>query len=262
MKRLAQPFTWKPNQTGCNTTSMTVDQCLADLNQKFNVLDTVWCDQWNSNVDTLLQIQALHRNVFENDQRIIFVITQDSSTSTGPGQNLQNLQAIINDVDISNFFICLVTTNPNVNQHYQTVFENISQDSVPFHVYQCQGDYNEIKGNHSKVFNKYNSIKNVAHHASQLSEKHKELLFHNKTFCMLPWTGINVEPNNRVRPCCEFQQSLGNSSVDSLETIWNSSSWKQVRTKMLAGERVAACDNCYQKESTGKDTLDFRPIDC
>jgi MoaA/NifB/PqqE/SkfB family radical SAM enzyme len=234
---------------------MTIDQCLADLHQKFKVLDTVWCDQWNSNVDALLQIKALHRDVFENDQRIIFVITQDSSIPTAPGQNLQNLQSMINDVDISNFFICLVTTNPDVNQHYQTVLENHSQDSVPFHVYQCQGNYHEINDNRSKVFNKYNSIKNVAHHASQLSEKHKELLFHNKTFCMLPWTGINVEANNRVRPCCEFQQSIGDSSEHSLETIWNSSSWKQVRTKMLAGEHVAACDDCYQKESMGKDTL-------
>jgi hypothetical protein len=74
---------------------MTIDQCLADLHQKFNVLDTVWCDQWNSIVDALLQIKALHRDVFENDQRIIFVITQDSSIPTAPGQNLQNLQLLI-----------------------------------------------------------------------------------------------------------------------------------------------------------------------
>jgi len=234
---------------------MTVDQCLDDLRKKFNVLDVVWCDQWNSNVDALLQIQSLHRDVFENDQRVVFVITKDSSTSTIPGQTLQNLQTMINDVDISNFFICLVSTNPDLNQHYKTVFENISRDTVPFHVYQCQGNYHTVKDTYLEVFNKYNSVKNIAHSVTHLNKQHKELLFHNKTFCMLPWTGINVEPNNRVRPCCAFQQSLGDSSAHSLETIWNSSSWKQIRTKMLAGQRVAACDNCYQKEAMGRDTL-------
>ena len=234
---------------------MTVEQCLADLQGKFNILDTVWCDQWNSNVDAWLQIQSLHRDVFENDQRIIFVITKDSSTTKTPGQTLQNLQAMINDVDISNFFVCLVTTNPDVAQHYKNVFENISQDSVPFWVYQCHGKYHETEVDHPDIFNKYNSVKNTEHHVRQLSEKHKELLFHSKTFCMLPWTGINVEPDNSVRPCCEFQLSLGNSSEHSLETIWNSSLWKQLRIKMLTGQPMTACDNCYQKESVGKDSL-------
>ena len=234
---------------------MTVDQCLDDLRKQFSILDVVWCDQWKSNIDALLQIQSLHKDVFENDQRVIFVITQDSSTPTTPGQTLLNLQTMINDVDISNFFICLVTTNPDIDQHYKNVFENISLDSVPFHIYQCPGDYREIKDHHLEVFNKYNSVKNIANSIAHLDKKHKELLFHNKTFCMLPWTGINIEPNNRVRPCCEFQQSLGDSSIHSLDAIWNSSAWKQIRTKMLADQPVEACDRCYQKESMGRDTL-------
>jgi len=234
---------------------MTVDQCLDDLSKQFNILDVVWCDQWKSNVDAMLQIKSLHRDIFEKDQRVIFVITQDSSTPTTPGQTLKNLQTMINDVDISNFFICLVTTNPDINQHYKNVFENSGLDPVSFNIYQCQGNYREINNDYLEVFNKYNSVKNISHSITHLDKHHKELLFHNKTFCMLPWTGINIEPNSRVSPCCEFQGSLGDSSTHSLETIWNSSLWKQIRTKMLAGQPVEACNKCYQKESMGRDTL-------
>lgn len=234
---------------------MTIDQCLNHLRERFDVLNVVWCDKWNSDVDAVLQIKSLHRDVFENNQRIVFVITQDSSTPTTTGQTLQNLQAIINNVDISNFFVCLVTTNPYINQHYKDVFKNINQDPVPFHVYQCQGHYSEIKDDNQKVINKYNSVKDIAKTITNLTKRHTELLFNNKTFCMLPWTGINIEPNNRVRPCCEFKLSLGDSAIDSLDTIWNSSAWKQLRKKMLAGQTIEACVECYKKESIGRDTL-------
>lgn len=234
---------------------MTVDQCIDNLINQFNVLDVVWCDQWKSNVDALSQIQSLRRDVFENKQRIIFVISQDCSTPATPGQTLQNLQIMINDVDISNFFICLVTTNPYVNQHYKEVFENCSRDPIPFNVYKCEGDYHEIKNDHIEVFNTYNSTKNISHSIERLDKRHKELLFQNKIFCMLPWTAINIEPDSRVRPCCYFKSSLGDSSADSLETIWNSSGRKQVRTKMLAGQPVEACNQCYQQESMGRDSL-------
>lgn len=89
----------------------------------------------------------------------------------------------------------------------------------------------------------------------ELSDHKKDLLFKSKTFCMLAWTGINIEPDNRVRPCCEFQDVTGSSDKDPLSVIWNSNSWKKTRKDMLDGVEVSACRNCYYKENLGRVSL-------
>jgi len=186
---------------------------------------------------------------------LVFVVTQDRATAKSPSQFIQNLQAIINDIDISNFFVCLVTTNHDIKKDYQYIFDNISQDPVPFHVYQCQGNYEKIQSQDLASFSKYASVKNLTDQISVLRDDHKELLFDSKIFCMLPWAGINIESSNIVRPCCEFQGSLGDSSKHSLDAIWNSDAWKQVRQDMLANVPIKACQRCYDKEKMGRDTL-------
>jgi MoaA/NifB/PqqE/SkfB family radical SAM enzyme len=236
-------------------TQHTVEECVNQLKSEFDVIDVVTCSTQITNIDFYLKIKNLYRPCFEPNQRLIFVITRDYTTSESRAQLLQNLQSIICDIDISNFFVCLVTTNPDIKKDYQQIFDNFSQDPVPFHVYQCQGEYEKIQSNDLGSFSKYASVKNLTDQISKIRDDQKQLLFESKTFCMLPWAGINVEPNNVVRPCCEFNQPLGDSSQDSLETIWNSNAWKQVRKDMLSNVPVPACQRCYEKESLGRDTL-------
>jgi MoaA/NifB/PqqE/SkfB family radical SAM enzyme len=126
---------------------------------------------------------------------------------------------------------------------------------VPIHLYQCHGDYKKISKDNITSFSKYTSLKNISDKIYSLTEDKKELLFKSKTFCMLAWTGINIEPNNRVRPCCEFQGDVGRSDKDSLSVIWNSDTWKKLRKDMLAGVEVPSCQFCYEKENLGRDTL-------
>jgi len=229
----------------------TVEECTSKLSNDFDVLEVINCDN-QSIVNLYIKIKSLHRDSFKNHQRIVFVITKDTSY---PGQTLQNLQSIINDVDISNFFVCLVTTNPNIENDYRHVLDNISFDKIPFHLYQCRGEYTIQNSDEPEIFSKYASIKNDAEKISKLRDDQRKLLFENKYFCMLAWTGINIEPNNRTRPCCEFQGSLGNTSKQSLSEIFNSSAWKKVRQDMLSGIPVKECIRCYEKEAMGRDTL-------
>lgn len=239
----------------CEVLSCGLEDSLKKLRSEFEILDVVIYDGNTSTVDLYLRIKKLHRGYFENNQRIIFVITEDTDASDMAGQLLQNLQAIINDIDISNFFVCLVTTNTDIKQNYQYVFENISRDQIPFHLYQCKGDYKKIHSNNKISFSKYTSLKNISDKICNLKENKKELLFKSKTFCMLAWTGINIQPDNRVRPCCEFQGVIGRSDKDSLFQIWNSDAWKQLRKDMLTGVEVPACQRCYEHENLGRDTL-------
>jgi MoaA/NifB/PqqE/SkfB family radical SAM enzyme len=229
----------------------TVAECISKLHDDFDVLDIIECND-HSITDLYIKIKNLHRDSFEINQRIIFVITKDTEH---PGQTLQNLQSIVNDVDISNFFVCVVTTNPNIEQDYKYVLDNISFDKIPFHLYQCQGEYTIEPAGELEIFSKYSSIKNITEKISALRQDQRKLLFENKSFCMLAWNGINIEPDSRVRPCCEFQGSLGNSSKQSLSEIWNSDKWKKIRRDMLADNPIDACRSCYEKEKMGRDTL-------
>lgn len=234
--------------------SPTVQECTSRLREEFDVLGIVYCDD-KSVVDLYVKIKSLHRDVYENNQRIVFIITKDVGKIDHPGQTLQNLQSMINDIDISNFFVCVVTTNPDIENDYRYVLNNISLDDVPFHLYPCSGDYEKQISDDLDVFSKYVSIRDSADKINDLQDSQKKLLFESKTFCMLAWTGINVEPNNTVRPCCEFQGSMGDSSKQSLRDIWNSEKWKKVRADMLSGTPVKECHWCYDKEKMGRDTL-------
>lgn len=52
--------------------------------------------------------------------------------------------------------------------------------------------------------------------------------------------------------CCVAKNSEQHNLNDqTVKEIWNSEHWKDARKKMLAGEKVSACDHCYKEEAAG-----------
>ena len=52
--------------------------------------------------------------------------------------------------------------------------------------------------------------------------------------------------------CCVAKNSEQyNLNDQTVKQIWNSEHWKDARKKMLAGEKVSACDHCYKEEAAG-----------
>ena len=52
--------------------------------------------------------------------------------------------------------------------------------------------------------------------------------------------------------CCVAKNSEKyNLNDHTVKEIWNSEHWKDARKKMLAGEKVSACDHCYKEEAAG-----------
>jgi len=93
--------------------------------------------------------------------------------------------------------------------------------------------------------------------------KHPELdklLETNKTFCMFPWIHLYVNTDGAAYPCCTtlYENPIGNVRESSIEELWNSPELKEVRKKLLAGEIVEGCANCYRHESTGSGGFSFR----
>ena len=86
-----------------------------------------------------------------------------------------------------------------------------------------------------------------------LTDKHRELLFENKTFCMLPWMHIHVHPDGKAYNCCmnPMKNSIGYTKVQSLEEIWNNKPMRQIRQNMLDNVKSEGCSRCYEQEDSG-----------
>ena len=90
----------------------------------------------------------------------------------------------------------------------------------------------------------------------------------NKTFCTAPWVHTYISPQSERRLCCAsreehvFQKQYIDATNDekygevrdsgtaddyrpvSLETHWNSDYMKDIRVKLLRGEKIPQCDVC------------------
>lgn len=99
----------------------------------------------------------------------------------------------------------------------------------------------------------YNSKEPTKISVDDLSDKHKDLIFENKTFCILPWVHLHSFPTGEAYPCCntEMPSKVGNTNTQSIEEIWHGDKMKEVRRRMLSGEKVDGCKRCYEQEDAG-----------
>ena len=81
----------------------------------------------------------------------------------------------------------------------------------------------------------------------------------NHAFCVLPWVHLSVDPSGWATLCCLSPETLVdeagrgyNVRTHPFAEIFNSSAQKEVRRKMLAGEKVKHCTTCYNEERSGR----------
>jgi len=80
-----------------------------------------------------------------------------------------------------------------------------------------------------------------------------KLLKESKTFCMFPWMHIYSNPDGTTWPCCNTEPEVINESLENktLEEIFVSEKWNQLRLDMLEGKENPACRKCYAVEKAG-----------
>ena len=81
----------------------------------------------------------------------------------------------------------------------------------------------------------------------------------SKTFCMHPFTGLATREDGAVKICCR-SQPIGWIQDDTLENIWNNYQMRDVRKKVLCGERPEVCKPCFDLEDQGVESLRQRHI--
>ena len=83
------------------------------------------------------------------------------------------------------------------------------------------------------------------------------------TFCVIPWVHLAIDTKGSYRLCCNqsyldedlndggYIDHLYYSYETSVEDAWNSDEYKNIRIKMLNGERIPPCRKCYREEAMG-----------
>jgi DNA replication protein DnaD len=117
---------------------------LAAGKDNFDIVGTINLDNYKDSLEDLyLTIASLRQAEYLPNQRIIISSTVDYYTQSTHGILLQSLQTIVNAVDISNFFICFITTNVNIKKEYQYVLDTFSTDLVPFEIQIAEGKFSK-----------------------------------------------------------------------------------------------------------------------
>lgn len=75
----------------------------------------------------------------------------------------------------------------------------------------------------------------------------------SETFCVLPWVHAATLTDGSVQLCCVSGGGSGvNLNEQTLADYWNSEYVRNARSRMLAGQKVNVCRNCYQEEAYGR----------
>lgn len=73
----------------------------------------------------------------------------------------------------------------------------------------------------------------------------------NGSICVYPWLHFQVAPDNRVLPCCKFRNGVVDKNNIITTDMWNTNTYRDIRKKMLAGEKLEECQHCYSLERSG-----------
>lgn len=84
----------------------------------------------------------------------------------------------------------------------------------------------------------------------------------NKAFCILPFVHLHVDELNNIKLCCVADKKpIGKYTQDF--DFKSDPRMQEIRTKLLNGERIPHCQNCYDFEDNGaessrtRDTADW-----
>lgn len=245
---------------------MTLEEKIIELKSQWDVLAVIDLDPWHALAEYnkkswLSQIISLvHRNVYLDNQRIIFktsrgdVYADDNSPA---GYLITQLQRRLNEIDISNFFVILLTNDTTMQESYAQHYREISTDPIPFTVEVYENKITQRRMQDKMTIksgkHQYTHLGPLKIDIENLTEKERFLLTKSSTFCMYPWVHFHAHPTGNGFPCCmaDMEFPVGNMRQHTIKEIWNQEPMKQIRRHMLDEHPVPACNRCYEQEATG-----------
>jgi len=234
----------------------TITEQLSSLKSKFEILDVIDCNSYSlQSIDFYNRIKKNHRDVFENHQRLVFIIDQDYyNNDIAFGLRMHSIQIIVNTVDISNAFVIVLTTNKNHHNEYKQILNTYSTvDKVPIEFYLCEGEY-KIHQTDESLLTKFKLLTVERSTFDDLSINQKYLLYESENFCIAPWVHLMIKSNRDILPCCRSSNVLGKSDKTDLRTAWNQDNVKKMRVDLINNKPTAGCERCYNDERYGRES--------
>lgn len=227
---------------------MTLDEKIAEYKKKYTVLDVVDLDQWHDlkidQRDIWLRdtLQSLHQDVYTIDQRVLLTLSRCNKADT----LLERLQYWLYNVDISSFFIVVLSNDLDIAQLWKS---GPDTSGIAFDFFQSKKYIDDKDKDQYHVISSYNNSELIR--PTDLNDREQFLLKESKTFCMYPWIHLHAFPTGEAHPCCHSMESIGNSRTSTLNELWNSPKQKQLRQDMLSETPNSACKRCYEQENSG-----------
>lgn len=75
----------------------------------------------------------------------------------------------------------------------------------------------------------------------------------NKSFCVLPWTGFELEPSGNVKNCIISTSAIGNIQEQDITNILAGEKNLQIKKEMLADKKPKNCSGCHLQEQDRKN---------
>ena len=122
---------------------MTLQEKIKELSTQYKIVAEVNLDAWHEMTDYQTKnwfrknLSEIYKTAYEPNERIVFTLSSGdrySNVNTAAGAILTQLQKRINEVDISNFFIILLTNDTTIPVAYSQVKNVISTDPVPISI--------------------------------------------------------------------------------------------------------------------------------
>jgi len=234
---------------------MNTDDKVKQLTKLYDIINILDLNEWFSmslykrSAWLEKKLMDIRKDKYEDNQRMIFVLTAKAECQQNVTNNvLLSLQKAVNKVDISNFFI-IVLTNNNVDTDF---LQANSSDTVPIVIEQVNDKFVNVDFKENK--SEYNSVVPHKVNLTDLTEQQKNLLTESGTFCIYPWIHLHTFPTGESWPCCHSEMKngpLGSTKENSLQEIWNSNRMKELRVDMLNNNYNNYCTRCYEQEASG-----------
>jgi organic radical activating enzyme len=238
---------------------------IEQLNTQYNIVGTVDLDLWHTMPYDAAQrwlisaVKRLWQEEFNSTDRLVFTnLTGDVYVKDHPlGLIMQNLQIALNKQDISNFFVIVASSNPDIEQQLDLA-QAISTDPVRLTAVHVAGDHrpqllDKHPANNNEVYH-YGSTDPNKISLSSLTERERFLLTESQTFCMYPWIHLHAYPTGEAYPCCHAEMGIGqigNCRTQTLAEIHNGAPLRQLRADILSETPNPTCGRCYEQESAG-----------
>jgi radical SAM protein with 4Fe4S-binding SPASM domain len=242
---------------------MTLEKKITELRSQYDVVAVIdldpWYDQTEHNKKSWMReiLSLVHQDCYLDNQRILFTISRGdvyADHNSPAGQVLTQLQRRLNEIDISNFFVILLTNDSTMKDAYLAHYQTFSQDPVPItvEVYTDEIAQRRIQDKKTGSY-QYKSLEPLKIDINDLDEKARFLLTKSSTFCMYPWIHFHAYPTGAAYPCCmaDMQFPIGDMRKNTIKEIWNQEPMKEIRRQMLNEQPISACSRCYEQESIG-----------